>query len=375
MGTAETYKTTHNENEEKMKLLNTHIIIRFLSIFSFCILGVIIIFIVVDLVENVDRFMDMHVPWYLVILYYSFYTPYIVVLTLPMASLLATSILVGGMARNNELVAMKSLGFSYYQVMAILILLGFCISLFSFGLAEGFVAPATRKRVEMEREYLKKHLDRDRSRYTNLKIQEPPSQLILIGEFNIKTQMARNVKIETYKDHLLIHRIDAPDMAYREGKWLIGSGYQRFFNGLEENAIAITDTLRYTFQFSPEELIRIKLSPDEMSAFELYRFTLRIKNSGGEIHKWMTDLHLRIAFPMSNLFIIFLSLPLVYNRRKKSITAGVGISLLICFLYFGLIKTGQTFGYKKELTPFMGAWMGNGIAFLVGLIGHYRVRK
>jgi lipopolysaccharide export system permease protein len=358
-----------------MKLLNTHLIIRFLSIFTFCVLGVIIIFIVVDLVENVDRFVDMHVKWTLVILYYIFYTPYIVVLTLPMASLLTTSILIGGLARNNELVAMKSLGFSYYQVLAVLIFLGFCISLFSFGLAEGFVAPATRKRVEMEREYLKKHLDRDRSRYTDLKIQEPPNKLILIGDFNIKTETARNVTIETYRDLELVHRIDAPEMVYRNGDWWIGSGYQRYFHGLEENASAITDTLRLTFQFAPEDLIRVKLSPDEMSMFELYRFAMRIKNSGGEIHKWMTDLHLRVAFPMSNLFIIFLSLPLVYNRRKKSITAGVGLSLLICFLYFGLVKTGQTFGYKKELTPFMGAWMGNGIAFLAGLVGHYSVRK
>ena len=358
-----------------MKLLHKYLIVRFLSIFTFCVLGVITIFIVVDLVENVDHFVDMHVRWTLVILYYIFYTPYIAVLTLPMASLLSTSILIGGMARNNELVAMKSLGFSYYQVLGVLVLLGFGISLFSFGMAEGLVAPAMRKRVEMEREYLKKHLDRDRSRYSDLKIQEPPNTLILIGDYNAKTMTARNVTIETYRNLQLVHRIDTPKMVYRNGKWLIGSGYQRYFKGLQETANPITDTLRLTFRFSPKDLIRVKLSPNEMSMFELYRFAMRIKSSGGEIHKWMTDLNLRVSFPMSNLFIIFLSLPLVYNRRKKSITAGVGFSLMICFLYFGLVKTGQTFGYKRELSPFLGAWMGNGIAFLAGLIGHYMVRK
>jgi len=358
-----------------MKRLNQYIAARFLSIFGFCILGVIIIFIVVDLVENVDRFIDMHVPWYLVAGYYLFYSPYIVVLTMPMATLLATSILIGTLARHNELVALKALGYSYYQVLILLLWLGLGISAFNFGLTEGVVAPATRKRVEMEREYLKQHLDRDRSRYRNLKIQEPPNLLITIDEFSNKTNIARNVKIETFDGNNLIRRIDTPYMKFNQGQWITKSGYLRSFQGLKETAVPIQDTLRFDFKFTPEELIRVKITPEEMSVFELYMFAIRIRDSGGEIYKWMTDLHLRIAFPLSNVFIIFLSIPMVYNRRKKSLAAGVGISLLICFFYFGLVKTGQTFGHKRELSPFIAAWMGNGCAFMVGIYNQYRVRK
>lgn len=358
-----------------MKRLDLHISIRFLSVFSFCILGVIVIFIVVDLVENADRFIDMHVPWHLVAGYYIFYTPYIVVLTMPMATLLATSILIGNLARYNELVAMKALGYSYYQILILLLWMGLGISVLSFGLTEGVVAPATRRRVEMERDYLKKHLERDRSRYRDLKIQEPPNLLITMAEFSKNTNLARDVKIETYDGHHLVKRIDTPCMMFNKGQWIITSGYMRIFEGLEETACPIQDTLRFDFQFSPKELTQVKITPEEMSVFELYRFAMRIRDSGGEIYKWMTDLHLRVAFPLSNVFVVFLCIPMVYNRRKKSLAAGVGISLLICFFYFGLVKTGQTFGHKRELSPLIAAWMGNGLAFLAGIYNQYRVRK
>lgn len=358
-----------------MKILHQHIISRFLSIFFFCVLGVIVIFVSIDLIENVDRFIDMQVPWHLVVVYYLFYLPYIIALTLPMASILATSILIGGMAKANEITAAKALGFSYYQVTAVMLFLGLCASVLSFGIVEGVVAPATRKRMEMEREYLKKHLDRDRTRYQDLQIQEPPNQLITIDEFNIKTNEATQVRIETYDDYKLLSRIDCPRMIYKNGEWMITSGYRRTFSGLKETATAITDTLRFHFRFTPKELVQVKLSPEEMSIFELYRFAMRIRESGGEIYKWMTDLYLRISFPLSNLFIVFLCVPMVYNRRQKSTAVGVGISLLICFIYFGLVKTGETLGDKRELPPFIGAWMGNGIAFFTGLFYLYRVRK
>ncbi|MBN1781790.1 LptF/LptG family permease [bacterium] len=363
-----------------MGILRRHIIERFVRTFLFCVLGVIVIFIVVDLVENVDRFIDAHVPWHAVGLYYLLNIPFIVVLTLPMATILSTTLLVGSMAKDNETVALKALGFSYYQIMTLLLLLGACISMLSFGLAEGVAARATRSRVEMERAYLKKHLDRDQTRYHDLNIQEPPYWHISMSEFDSRTSEARQVKIERLLDNRRIQmRIDADLMKYENGQWLVipvkNPTYQRSFEGENETAAAITDTLRFGFTFTPKDLIQVKIVSEEKSIFELYKFAMRTRASGGKIHRWMTDIHLRIAFPISNILVVFLCIPLVYNRRKKSVAEGVGISLLICFVYFGLIKTGQTLGHKEELGPFIGAWLGNITAILAGLVNLVRVRK
>jgi lipopolysaccharide export system permease protein len=112
-----------------------------------------------------------------------------------------------------------------------------------------------------------------------------------------------------------------------------------------------------------------------MSIFELYDMAQRIRRSGGEIHKWQTELQLKFAFPLANLFVIFLCTPMVYNRRKKSLAVGFGISLLIVFVYFGIIQMGRTMGHKRELTPFVAAWIGNITALGVGFYNLHIARK
>jgi lipopolysaccharide export system permease protein len=263
--------------------------------------------------------------------------------------------------------------------------MGMGISILAFVLAEGVSTHATRSRVEMEREYLKKHLNRERTIYRNITIQEPPDWHIIIAEFNSRTNEALGFTIQTHNKitKKLETRYDAENMkmTYKGSQWIImgtkvDTIYNRVFSDQNESLTLIQDTvLVFPFQFTPKELTEAKIISEEKSVLELYKTAKRIRASGGKTHKWMTDVHLRFAFPLSNLFVVFICIPLVYNRHKKSIAEGVGISLLICFIYFGFIKMGQTLGHKRELSPFVGAWMGNGLAFIAGLWNLYRVRK
>jgi lipopolysaccharide export system permease protein len=108
---------------------------------------------------------------------------------------------------------------------------------------------------------------------------------------------------------------------------------------------------------------------------ELIGFVRRIRMLGGEVHQWLTDLHLRVAFPLSNLVIVLFSVPIAYNRRRRSLAVGFGISLIVCFLYFGLVKMGQTMGQKGSIHPFWAAWLGNQIMGIGGIINLIKTRK
>jgi lipopolysaccharide export LptBFGC system permease protein LptF len=48
---------------------------------------------------------------------------------------------------------------------------------------------------------------------------------------------------------------------------------------------------------------------------------------------------------------------------------------VIAFLYFGTVKTGQTLAQNGTLDPMVGAWMGNALFFLSGIIILLRARK
>jgi lipopolysaccharide export system permease protein len=358
-----------------IRILPGYLTRRFLGLFLFSLMGAVLLFVIVDCVENVDQFIDGRVPAAVVALYYLYFIPYIAVLTMPMGTLLATVFSVGVLAKNNEITAMKALGYSFHQMMRTLLYLGAAVAVFNFFLNESAAIPANRKKEEIRTRYLSGTKRKNLSKFRNLQIQDPPDRIVSIEAYNPDTKTATRVKIETFSGNHLIHRIDAPFMTWRNKRWEIPGGYERFFSGDSERAAAITRPESFRFQFSPRELATAQVSPDEMRYGELRRFIRKVRQTRGEYQRWQTDLNMRVAFPVSNVLIVLLAAPLAYNRRKKSLAVGFGISLAICFLLFGCIKLGQTLGQNRTLPPFVAAWLGNGVAAAAGLVSVRITRK
>ena len=101
-----------------------YIIRQFWIILSIAILGFLSIFIIVDLIENLDRFLDNKVPSEIVFKYYIYTLPYFISIGLPMAVLIATVFSLGSMVKRNEWTAMKASGISLYRLAMPLIVCG-----------------------------------------------------------------------------------------------------------------------------------------------------------------------------------------------------------------------------------------------------------
>jgi len=348
---------------------------RFLSLFFFSIFGVLILFIIVDLVENLDKFIDARTPVRIVFLYYLYFIPYILVLTIPAVTLLASVFSIGTLAKDNEIVAMKALGYSFYRVLSNILVVGFYISIASFLTAESVVAKTNRRKEQIRKHYLERRPMEFSSRIMDLVIQEPPDKIITIGRFDASQDVAYEVRIETFRMNKMVSRLDLPSMKWTGAGWMVSGGIQRLFDGDGEKAIVLSERITAPLKFKPKELMMAQVKPEEMNVLELNRFIRRLKESKGDARRWLTDLYFRLSFPMSNFFIVLLSVPMAYNLRKKSLAAGFGISLLICFLFFGLVKMGETLGHNAALHPWVAAWMGNAAALAFGVVNVWRVRK
>jgi lipopolysaccharide export system permease protein len=111
-----------------------------------------------------------------------------------------------------------------------------------------------------------------------------------------------------------------------------------------------------------------------MSSTELREFIEEVKRGGGNPDRWTTDLYLKFAFPFANFIIVLIGASLAANKRRSGAAVGFGISVLVCFLYFGLIKMGQSLGYTGTVPPVVAAWFGNFVFFVVGLTMLLRTR-
>ncbi len=63
----------------------------------------------------------------------------------------------------------------------------------------------------------------------------------------------------------------------------------------------------------------------------------------------------------------------VRNPRTNS-TTGIGVGIMVIFLYYVGMKFGQSLGYNKILSPFLSVWLINLIFIGIGSWLYSRIR-
>ena len=342
-----------------MRILDKYIIKKFFGTLVFSLISFAAIFIIIDLIGFLDKFIDHKVHPSIILKYYVYYLPYIIILTLPVATLLASLFSVGQLARFNELTAMRASGLSNYRILSPLFTAGIIISLTAMYAGESLVPSANQLKKDVYQTYVKKNSRKSKRKTKNIQLQIDERRWLLVGFFDVRTNTAYKVSIEKYKNNSLIQRIDATKMTWEEKKWVLDQGYERQFINNKEQARSFEKMELKEIHFKPEDIARIQKKSEEMSYWELNNFIKEVKRTGGNPDRWLVELYLKIAFPFANLIIILFGAPLASKKTRSGTAVSFGISLFICFLYFGFIKVGQSLGHNGTLPPLLAAWLGN----------------
>ena len=354
-----------------MRTLNLYIQKRFCLVLLLGLLAFVVIFLVVDLVENLDRFIDWKISASRVVWYYVFYVPYVLVLMLPVAMLLSTLFSVGELAKHNELVAMKASGLSLYRIFWPLFRLAFLISLLALIFGETVVPEANQRRIAIKYSGTRKPRGPNR-RYVFL--HESRERVVFADRYEASKRMAKGVSIQTYRDHALIQRVDADTMVWRGGRWTMRRAVLREFMDAQER-ITHREDWDPGLRLLPRDFAREHKDPERMGYFELAEYIRRVQRIGGQASRWWVDLYMKISFPFANFVIVLFGAPLASGRKRTGKALGFGLSLLICFIYYGFIKAGQVLGREGMLPPLLAAWIGNGLFGAMGIFFLVKARK
>lgn len=358
-----------------MRILDIYISRKFLGNLIFTIVAFSAILIIIDGVERLSEYIDKGAPAKVILQYYLYYIPYIVVLSCPIGMLLASMFAVGQMAKYQELLAMKASGISLYRILAPLFALGLIISVFMIYFAETVMPWANTKKAEVKREHIDRVSRSAPSQIANLYFHDTANRRIFIGYYNAYDKVARKVNILELEEVSVGRRIDAELMKWEDEKWVLINAYERNFLNGKETGSAFERWVIADLSLSPEDIARAQKKPEEMSFEELEHFIQQVQRNGGDPNRWLVDLYLKISFPFANLIIVLFGAPLAASRVRSTGAVGVAISMVICFLYFGAIKIGQTLGQTGTLHPMLSAWLGNLIFSAGGLIFLIRAPK
>jgi lipopolysaccharide export system permease protein len=367
-----------------MKILDRYIIRQFIVSFVFGLVAAIAIFVVANLIEMTDDFIDAAVPAKVVFQYYMAFIPEIIKYMVPVAVLLASLFITGRLSSQNELAAMKSSGISLYRIMGafMFVVLFICAGSVYFN---GWIVPfANQKKFTIERIYLKRTNSIDQ-RY-NILFQEDRNRTVSINYYEPTTLCARMVSIQDFdkKDlTVLRQRYDAAKMQWirsqdknpEHGTWVLLNGSVRRFSDTSQT-LSYFDSLKVgKLTLTPADIEKKQQTPDEMDFSDLKEFIRNQKRAGQDVARWEVEYHFRFAFPFASIIMILFGVPFASSRPRTGTALGFGIAISVTFIYLIFMKSSQVFGYNGDLDPMLTAWLANLIFLAAGIFNLFRIQK
>ena len=332
----------------------------------FSLAAITAIFLVVDLTENLDDFIDKGAPAGVIVLYYVYFMPEIFKLMLPVSVLLSALFTTGRLSSFNELTALKSGGVSLYRYMAPFLIVALALS----GAAvwfNGWVVPTTNERkFAIARDYFHKYLDY--SSRSNIFIQDSRDRILALGLYDDARSAAVRVSIQEFDPAdpaRMAARFDAFEMRWSDSSrsWTLVNGTERRFGPSGETMAAFDERPMPGLSFSPDDVRKKQRRPDEMDYNDLGAFIDHQQRAGQDVSRWLVEYYGKIAFPFANFIVVIFGIPFAAVKRRSGVGVEFGIALAICFLYMIFLKVSQAFGYNGDMDPLLTAWLAN-ILFL-----------
>lgn len=351
-----------------MKILDRYVLREFLGYLVLGLAGFIVIFIVVDIFEKIDVFLDNHAALGTVARFYLYRAPEVVVQVLPVALLLATFLALGQLNKFGELTAMRSAGIPLLRILRPVFASAGAAAFVALTLGEFVVPPASRERDAIYNDQIRRIQRQTVNERADVTYLGEGGRIFYMRLYLIKDQRMHEVSLQEFRHGELWRRIDAAEASWDGQQWVFSSGYERTFSGGREIASPFERLVVPGIRERPDDFAKQSFNPDEMNFLDLRAYVDKLRASGARVANYLVDLHLKLAFPLVNLVVVMIGAALATRLRMQSAALGFGLSIAISFLYYGFMRTGQALGHSDALPPYLAAWMGDIVFGLVGVV-------
>jgi LPS export ABC transporter permease LptG len=351
-----------------LKLMDLYILKQFFSKLVATTIAFIVIFIVVDIIDHLDKFIDASMPAVAILKYYIHTIPWFVSIGFPMAMLLSTVFTLSILQKNNELTAIKASGVGFRRIATPLLIVGFIFSFLSFGFDNYVVTSHYQKRLLLEEEHGIRKSRTKNAKKRNIYRQLDANTILSIKRFQFNNKMAYGISIQKFDEQDLFYRLDSPKMQWNDDKdsWVIPNYTIRTWDNGELTFTSHNQDSTMYSEITPIDLTRETGKPEEMDYWNLSEFVTKLKRNGIHEPRWAVNLHFKTALAGTSFLMVLFGLSLAIRKPRSSLAIGVGMSIGVIFLYYAALKFGQTLGYKGVLSPFISVWGPNFIFFLIG---------
>lgn len=317
------------------------------------------LYLLIDLFEELNYFTSRKVGLPVLLLNYLYELPAAVNLLYPVSLLLAVFLVYGQMVRHRELHALQSAGVSTFRMFAPGVVLGLLsVGLYLAGL-DSVTVGSSRRLADLQRYRIERRSAPVVGRRQNVYL-ATGGRLVYARELVNDTMLLDFAVLELDARRHVRRRTDGRSAALRADGWHLTNAFVREFgpDGAERFTGAeslIVDDLG----FEPGELAAPAGPIDQIRSSDLRRHIARMKQAGENVTAEEVEYNYRYAYSLIGLVMVLLGLPMVVRLRRGGIMLGLGLGLLLSFLYWGAIQTSRAYGTSHVISPALAAWLPN----------------
>ncbi len=329
---------------------------------------------VFDLLEDIIR---NGIAISVVVRYFVFMTPYILLFIVPMAVLLAILILFGILEKGSEVTAMKAGGWSLYRIALPVLMISACLCAGIYFMQD-YILPYANSRQDFFRNVIKGR-PAQTFRKPRKWIFGESDRIFNYDYFDSDKDVFVGLNVYEVDMHQLAikRRVYAKRASFdAQGNWVLEDGWVRDFQP-NHNAYALITKAPFRFPEKASYFKKEIFAPKESSKLtylELKNYINYLRQSGYNATELQVELHKKISFPLSCFVMALLGVPFSFSMGKKGAFFGITASIVIAISYWMIFNVFEQMGAYGLLSPLLAAWAPNVLFGSAGLALLFTIR-
>lgn len=363
-----------------MSLLDRYIFKEWAVGFALTVGVVIGILILQNMYDSLPDLLKTNAGFKDIIFYYALSLPAYVPAILPITFLVSLLFSLGGLHRNNEVIAMRAAGASLFRISRSLWLTGLALSGLLFYLTASLI-PTT---VEQARTFL------DNLEYSSQEAEVDSRQIGVIqnlafdnrkdgrlwfmNRFSERAWLALGVNVYTRNEAgLEIARVSASEAYYddTQNSWVFIDGRELIIDeatGDPLRTIPFKEKVMPEFNEDPNLMLALHKKPKELSLFELRRIIDAIPpEENPAVNAYLVRYYTLLAAPFSCLVIVGIAVPFAVSGVRTNPMIGVSKCLGYFAVFYILLSVTSILGERQIIPPGLAAWIPNIVMFLLAV--------
>lgn len=355
--------------------IDKYIVKKFLSTFFLALLFIIVVVIIFDVSEKIDKFVANQPTLNEILFdYYLNFVPYFINMFSPLFIFITVIFFTSKMAQNSEIIAILSGGVSYQRMMMPFMFCAALISAMSLVLGLWIIPNANKTRVKFENTYVKDESELVR----DVHFQIAPNEFVYVESFSSWNSTAYNFTLEKLDNNKIISKLSAESAVWDTSfsGWRLRNYFIRDFSEDLNDKITTGAQIDTVINLVLTDMYRNKSTVEALPLGELNDMIETQKMRGdANVMYAQIEKNTRYAMPFSAFVLTIMGVCLSSRRKRGGLGWNLVIGIALSFSYILFMKFSQMFVYTGTMSAGLALWLPNMIYTAIAGYLYYRAPK